>query len=596
MVTGLSNSRRSDTGACPFSFAGIDVQAGDERILLCGKPLKLAPLPARALKLLVIARGGLVSRESLVEDLWPDNGEIDHQDRLNHVIRRLRAALEEHALLDGGAGPIVETEPGYGYRVVAPDTMGGIDSGGRFPGRFSSKVLMGLGAVFAGIGIGWGFKLTQPAMDIALPEFHSVSQQPETVQFLEVLRSSLISGLAEGGALNVGVLNAASAHILEGGLITEHPPHTVVLRLVDHKQGKVSWSSRFRQRGPLDEFSSRIVRESRIALYSELLPEESDRMHGVQQIDSTSVERYRRAVVLLDKGHTDQALTSLRRILDQHPDYAPAHATLAQTLIHRGWFSADAASDFVPQARLAATHAMELDDSLAQPYLVMANLKAFHDWDWLAAEALYQKAIGRNPGYAQTYVDYAGFLLVTDRIKESREAIRTADFLAPVSPGVQGAIGNLMYYMGDYDRAHVHLDNALSIEPDNVFHAGVKTCAYIFAGDYRHADSYLSIAQARQPDSETLRIVRAMLLLELRNDESSRQVLSQVDMGGLSSVGTMMGISVLLTMRDLQRAYDRFDAAFAQRLISLPFIKVHPAYEVIRGEDRYVNAIRRMGL
>ncbi len=62
-----------------------------------------------------------------------------------------------------------------------------------------------------------------------------------------------------------------------------------------------------------------------------------------------------------------------------------------------------------PKAKAAALKALEIDDTIAEAHCSLAAAQA-GEWDWLAAEREFQRAIELNPSYALGHRWYAGLL------------------------------------------------------------------------------------------------------------------------------------------------------------------------------------------
>jgi DNA-binding winged helix-turn-helix (wHTH) protein len=76
--------------------------------------VRLAPQSAQALGLLLEAEGELVSREVLLEAIWPGE-RFGVSERLTYCIHQLREVL------DGvGLAGVIETLPRRGYRMAVP--------------------------------------------------------------------------------------------------------------------------------------------------------------------------------------------------------------------------------------------------------------------------------------------------------------------------------------------------------------------------------------------------------------------------------------------------------------------------------------------
>ena len=583
----------------PFEF---DSRTGE--LTKHGIRKHLPKQPATVLETLLRADGQLVTRITVARSLWPNHDAIDHQDRLNHVVKRLREALGDSA--DQPA--YVATEPGRGYRFVAPVTTvdnPAVDRARTPTGtrrKPSRQNLLWYGAALVALTaaavmvVGWN---KQPADDrptIAVSELNATSDLPSVGDWLHGFTVDLTAALAASGALDVRTDGGGVRYQLEGALVSQHPPHRLALRLVDQDKGSIVWSAVFDQTSSIDAFRAHTIDSALAAILRRMLPPETDRVAGLQTYSRHVDALYQQASTLLNDGRTDAALLVYQDLLEIEPSHALAHANVARALLHRGWFTPSPSRDLIPLARLSALRSLELDDSLAQPYLVLANIKGFYDWQWGDAETFYAKALERNPNYAPTYLDYSGYLMVLGRTEEALEMVRTADALDPLSAGTQGLVGTLLHYLGDFDRAHVHFDTALAIQPDNALHTAIKACTYIFQGRYDEAERFLDDASRRLPDDDGLQIVRAYLLSVVGELEEARSHLLELNSDQLSSMSKMMSVSVLVAMNDLDAAISHLEDAYNERLIAMPFSRIHPAYEGIRNDPRYLAIMQRMGL
>jgi Tol biopolymer transport system component/DNA-binding winged helix-turn-helix (wHTH) protein len=80
-----------------------------------GVRIKLAEQPFHALRLLLEDAGAVVTRDSFREALWPNEASGDHDQRLNRIVNKIRAALNDSA----DTPRFVETIPKVGYRFLA---------------------------------------------------------------------------------------------------------------------------------------------------------------------------------------------------------------------------------------------------------------------------------------------------------------------------------------------------------------------------------------------------------------------------------------------------------------------------------------------
>jgi DNA-binding winged helix-turn-helix (wHTH) protein/Tfp pilus assembly protein PilF len=83
-----------------------------------GSLRRLQPQPAKVLRRLIEAGGGLVSREELCQAVWGEQTFVDFDQGLNFCIKQIRAVLHD----DSDRPIYVETVPRRGYRFIAPVT------------------------------------------------------------------------------------------------------------------------------------------------------------------------------------------------------------------------------------------------------------------------------------------------------------------------------------------------------------------------------------------------------------------------------------------------------------------------------------------
>src|SRR5262249_39633328 len=133
-----------------------------------------------------------------------------------------------------------------------------------------------------------------------------------------------------------------------------------------------------------------------------------------------------------EEGHK-KALEYFRRATDLDPSYALAYAGASDSYN----FLADdymTSKEAMQRARAAAQKALELDETLAEAHIALANVKYSYDWEWGEAERAFKRAIELNPSYASAHNQYGLFLTSMGRFAESRAEMDRARELDPLSP------------------------------------------------------------------------------------------------------------------------------------------------------------------
>ena len=148
-----------NNGNHTIRFGAFEADLPSGEIRKSGSRIKLQGQPFKALQILPVRPGELVTREELRSRIWPEEsfGNFDHA--VNVAIGKLRAALS-----DSAENPsFIETVPPRGYRFVAtldeapvdthqnrPGILG--DGSGRVVSRFNRTLLTLLVIVVSGCG------------------------------------------------------------------------------------------------------------------------------------------------------------------------------------------------------------------------------------------------------------------------------------------------------------------------------------------------------------------------------------------------------------------------------------------------------------
>jgi DNA-binding winged helix-turn-helix (wHTH) protein len=143
------------TEAKDIHFDGWVLRPSSGELLRDGNTQRLAQQPLRMLVELLEHPGEVVTRERLVQVLWP-KGIVDFDNSLNAVVRRLRVALSD----DPETPRYIETLPRIGYRFIGTLTREATVV--PVPPRRSRRLAWALASLVAvAFGIAW-FRAQQP--------------------------------------------------------------------------------------------------------------------------------------------------------------------------------------------------------------------------------------------------------------------------------------------------------------------------------------------------------------------------------------------------------------------------------------------------
>jgi two-component system KDP operon response regulator KdpE len=113
--------RSSSLQHAPSAYSGgpLEIDFAERRVSISGEPVRLSPKEYELLAALALSAGQVVTHKRLLAAGWGPEG-ADGQ-YLRVYIGLLRQKIEE----DAGEPRLILTEPGVGYRLVAPEGSAG---------------------------------------------------------------------------------------------------------------------------------------------------------------------------------------------------------------------------------------------------------------------------------------------------------------------------------------------------------------------------------------------------------------------------------------------------------------------------------------
>jgi tetratricopeptide (TPR) repeat protein len=110
--------------------------------------------------------------------------------------------------------------------------------------------------------------------------------------------------------------------------------------------------------------------------------------------------------------------------------------------------------------------ALDLDETLAEAHITLANIKAFYDHDWPAGEREFRRGVELNPNSADGHLMFADFLISTRRCEEWAAEMQRVLELDPANPFFQCFYGWHLVYLSRCDEAIAQLRKALRVAPN----------------------------------------------------------------------------------------------------------------------------------
>ena len=389
--------------------------------------LRLERIPMDLLVFLVERHGQLVTREEIIQRIWGKDVFVDTESAINTAIRKIRQALK-----DDPANPqFVERVPGKGYRFIGE--VAGFDPAAGVASEFQSG----------------------KHSSIAVLPFTNLSSDPADECFSDGISEEIINALSKLAGLRVAARTSSFsfkgraveiaeigrklgvATVLEGSVRKAGNRIRITVQLANVADGFHLWSERYDREmedifAVQDEIARSIAERLKVTLKGDHQPLVKA---GTDNLEAYQCYLKGRALAYQRGRGLQQGAEYLKRAVALDSTYALAWAELAAACIPLPWYSLMRPEEIFPQAKEAATNAIQLDDSLAEAHVAQAYVYTFCDWKWRDAEREFLRALELNPRYVLGLDLYGVWYLqaVCGRFEEGLVRAKQAVELDPLS-------------------------------------------------------------------------------------------------------------------------------------------------------------------
>ena len=291
-----------------------------------------------------------------------------------------------------------------------------------------------------------------------------------------------------------------------------------------------------------------------------------------------------------------KAVRYFEQAVEKDPNFALAHAGLAETYSLLGDAGYLPPREAWPKAKAQAMEALRIDDTLAEAHTSLALVREYADWDWSGAESEFKRAVELSPNSSTAHLWYGYHLAKMGRLEEATRELRKAQELEPLSLRINTTVGWQLYLRHQYDQAIDQLQKTLEMDPNFAPARWILEDVYVQTGMYKEflAEEEKALSLAGNAD------LAASLGQEYKASGYRGVLLYRL--GGLrelSKRGRVVSYAIAqiyarLGQKDqafdwLKRAYEEHDSGIAS-------LKVDPVFDSLRSDPRFQDLIRRLGL
>jgi TolB-like protein/Tfp pilus assembly protein PilF/tRNA A-37 threonylcarbamoyl transferase component Bud32 len=288
-----------------------------------------------------------------------------------------------------------------------------------------------------------------------------------------------------------------------------------------------------------------------------------------------------------------QAIERFERAVELDPEYAIAHAELADCYSLLNWYVEPPPQGAWQRAKEAAIRAVESDPNLAEAHASLGFVRLHYDRDWPDAERELRTAILLRPSNQVAHRWYAFSLSAMGRHDEAYAEIEKARQISPQSPVIATAVANVLFLAGKFDEAIAQCRKALELDPGSV--AAHTVLRWSFEQKGMHNEALAAYEQERSfaGDTPTTMAKRAHVFAALRKFEEANAILKELVEKRNENWVTAYEIAIIYTLLgDHDNAFKWLWQAESEHAVGFTFVRVDPHLANLRSDKRFAELIR----
>jgi TolB-like protein/Flp pilus assembly protein TadD len=604
-----------------FTFGPFRLDVKDLVLRRGDAEIPLTRKAVETLLLLVENAGHVMGKETLLERVWP--GTFVNEATLAQNVLTLRKALGKQASGENYIG----TVPKRGYRFEAAVT----ESTPADP-SFRNAALYGLLIVVVVIAISAVyFMRTQ-----RVPTSGNIA--PTRIQSIAVLSLTNLSGDSSQDYLADGITEAITtdlakfrslrvvsrtsamqydgrkkplpeiAHelhvdaVVEGSVMRSGGRVRVTAQLIQVVNDRHIWAESYeREQRDLMALQNDVARDIAEHVQAQITSEDRRRLSTARPLNPAAHEEYLKGRFFWNKrtenGYLD-AIDHFLRAIQIDPEYPEPYAGLADSYALLG--SLGGASiprrDAMNNARSIARKALELDPMLAEAHSSLAFVLMHYDWDFVAAEKEYLRAIDLNSNYPTAHQWYAVNLAVTGRMDAALAELRHAQELDPLSLIISADIGELLGGARRYEEATAQLQSTLKMDPNFLLAHLELATVFIYQQKYAEATDHARKALALAPGSLWAECVLGTAYALRGQRDKAQKMMESIQHSSHSKEAATYVATIATGLGDKNAAFRWLKVARDERAGSLILMKITPYWDPLRSDPRFASLLHDVGL
>ena len=583
-------------GSVYYRFGSFLLDEAERVLLRSEVKVLLTPKVFDMLLILVQNAGRLVTKEYLLQKVWPDSFVEEANVSVN--IATLRKALGE----GDGEFEHIETLPKRGYRFIA-------------------NVIEERWQRTAPAHKVDGHQLHKQSRDkvhsLAIMPFYNESPDPNAQYLSDGLTETIINSLSHLQGLRIighnsvfryrgkeldGRMVGKELHVksvVTGRIFQVGERLIVSAEMIDVHTGWHIWGDQY-QRKLTDvlKVQQDISHKISIALKQKLTREEKAKVSSSSTDNAEAYKAYLKGRYhwsKFDIASSKKAAEYFVQAIEIDPTYALAYAGLSDAYYRMSnVYSPTRVA--MSKAKAAAAKALEIDNTLSEAHAAMGIIKMSYEWDWSGAEEEFNKAIESNHNNAIAHQRFGLYFNFLGRFDEAMREVELAMLIDPLSPHSYWNLTVTYILTGQYEKAIEEVQKSLELERD------YKPSLYLLGRAYELCGK---VDEAIEVFKRIFALSNSPMFLGALGHAyaiSGKHVLARKVLTDLQELSKRCYVSaytqalIHVALGDKDQAFSCLEKACHDQCEMMTMLRIDPSLDSIRQDLRFTNLLHRVGL
>ena len=453
---------------------------------------------------------------------------------------------------------------------------------------------------------------------IAVLPFVNMSSDPEQEYFSDGMAEEIINSLVHLKDLKVAGRTSSFQFkgknpdlrevgerlgvktVLEGSIRKQGNLLRITAQLINVEDGFHLWSERYDRTlddifAIQDEIALAITEKLQITL----MGKDREKITKSYTENPEAYFFYLKGRFYLNKRLLRESLEQFEKAVAIDPRYARAYAGVADASIILSNYGFFPPIEIMPKAKLAAEKAIELDDSLCEPYCSLALYYASFEWNWNEAKKNFKRSIELNPAYSQAYIWYGQYYLtwIEGNYREGEKLLNIAIKLEPLS-----AIGYLSMFAiqcntGKPEEAFQMAKEGFALDQDSYVSQRVMGLAFAGRKEFGKATECLEKASGMSKRSALSLADLIYLYMQRGMVDKAQEVKGELEMNMKVRKYTspfMMGYAYS-NLGNFDEAFNWFEKAYENHDGFLFMMRNYPWLpDKLKTDERFISLMKRL--